>query len=698
MHITKSKPTLSPSPSPPPSSSLPPFIILVLAIILICVNNVDGVLTNVAGRYGHTATLIDNKLYFIGGRGEKDAFVSSLIVVDMSQPFNLLDVSTWPAQEITDNDLKLNDDGSGNNLLALPKINGHSASSGIGDKLNDIIIIGGSVQDPIATQNQNVLIFDTITKRFVNPAIIQQKSTNAVVNNSPTRRYEHSCVIDQYGEIWIYGGKSDDSTGSQKSYVNADMWGLNSPLLPEAIQWQNYGSLESSPGSLQQHTVSLISGNRMVVLGGMNDLFLLDDFKNIHVYDLNANNWSTYAATGNIPASRRDHSAVVLNNTKIIIYGGADERNSVIYADVAVLDTDTWIWSTPTTTGTPIQRFRHTATLIGINMVVAFGNVGLKADSSMYVLNTANWSWSYDYQYITQPSDGSSEVSNITNPNPYNGGLKGITINLPLIIGLSVGGVVLLILGFSILIYIIVRKHRREAESGLILVSNRYTRPPSPANDNGNHANMNENPSPSLTVSTISKFHTPSNSESGLLFNNSARTSRSSILIHQSRLSQQRQSGRTVSFSGTDTFITFTPPSTESSSLSNYLDDDEKHQHHLENTYNASLQDLRVVNYSPDESSSDGSIASADSNYASGSEIKDPHTAHIFYANPETGECSWERPKNSNIQQKDPKGEWWELWDEAHQLPYYYHTLTGRTEWIQPEFGTIIPLTKIQFE
>ncbi|CAJ0759588.1 381_t:CDS:2 [Entrophospora sp. SA101] len=61
-------------------------------------------------------------------------------------------------------------------------------------------------------------------------------------------------------------------------------------------------------------------------------------------------------------------------------------------------------------------------------------------------------------------------------------------------------------------------------------------------------------------------------------------------------------------------------------------------------------------------------------------EIKDPHTAHIFYANP------------------DPKGEWWELWDEAHQLPYYYHTLTGRTEWIQPEFGTIIPLTKIQFE
>ncbi|CAG8735412.1 7842_t:CDS:2, partial [Racocetra fulgida] len=43
-----------------------------------------------------------------------------------------------------------------------------------------------------------------------------------------------------------------------------------------------------------------------------------------------------------------------------------------------------------------------------------------------------------------------------------------------------------------------------------------------------------------------------------------------------------------------------------------------------------------------------------------------------------------------------PTGEWWELWDDNHQLPYYYNTASGQTEWVRPESGTIIPLTKIQ--
>ena len=31
-----------------------------------------------------------------------------------------------------------------------------------------------------------------------------------------------------------------------------------------------------------------------------------------------------------------------------------------------------------------------------------------------------------------------------------------------------------------------------------------------------------------------------------------------------------------------------------------------------------------------------------------------------------------------------------------HQLPYYYNTLTGVTDWIKPESGTIIPLQALQ--
>jgi hypothetical protein len=44
----------------------------------------------------------------------------------------------------------------------------------------------------------------------------------------------------------------------------------------------------------------------------------------------------------------------------------------------------------------------------------------------------------------------------------------------------------------------------------------------------------------------------------------------------------------------------------------------------------------------------------------------------------------------------DPNGEWWELFDETHRLPYYYNTKTGVTDWVRPHQGTIIPLRALQ--
>ncbi|RUS18343.1 hypothetical protein BC937DRAFT_88864 [Endogone sp. FLAS-F59071] len=77
-------------------------------------------------------------------------------------------------------------------------------------------------------------------------------------------------------------------------------------------------------------------------------------------------------------------------------------------------------------------------------------------------------------------------------------------------------------------------------------------------------------------------------------------------------------------------------------------------------------------------------------------EIIDPQSGNQFYANPITGECSWDKPPKAIIKPRDPNGEWWELWDDNHKLPYYYHTTSGQTEWLRPENGTVLPLVKIQ--
>lgn len=60
--------------------------------------------------------------------------------------------------------------------------------------------------------------------------------------------------------------------------------------------------------------------------------------------------------------------------TGIIIYGGTDLNGATIYGDIAVLDTVTWQWLSFSTINTPPGRYCHTATLVGANMIVAFGD------------------------------------------------------------------------------------------------------------------------------------------------------------------------------------------------------------------------------------------------------------------------------------------------------------------------------------
>ncbi|SAM00121.1 hypothetical protein [Absidia glauca] len=88
-------------------------------------------------------------------------------------------------------------------------------------------------------------------------------------------------------------------------------------------------------------------------------------------------------------------------------------------------------------------------------------------------------------------------------------------------------------------------------------------------------------------------------------------------------------------------------------------------------------------------------------------EIIDPNSSHTFFANPVcpeqnhlhramTGECLWEKPLTGSMKCSDPEGDWWELWDDKTNLPYYYHTRTCATEWTKPVDKQVVPLIKIQ--
>ncbi len=66
---------------------------------------------------------------------------------------------------------------------------------------------------------------------------------------------------------------------------------------------------------------------------------------------------------------------------KVIIHGGINQDYTKIFDDVAILDTTTkpYTWKVVKTNGAiPPARYSHTATMVGTNMLIAFGIYSFK--------------------------------------------------------------------------------------------------------------------------------------------------------------------------------------------------------------------------------------------------------------------------------------------------------------------------------
>ncbi|CDH60032.1 rho gtpase activation protein [Lichtheimia corymbifera JMRC:FSU:9682] len=74
-------------------------------------------------------------------------------------------------------------------------------------------------------------------------------------------------------------------------------------------------------------------------------------------------------------------------------------------------------------------------------------------------------------------------------------------------------------------------------------------------------------------------------------------------------------------------------------------------------------------------------------------QVVHPDSKDIYFVNPTTGKCLTDKPEQGIIKPNDPNGEWWELWDDANDMPYYYHTTSGQAHWNQPADTPVISLT-----
>lgn len=277
------------------------------------------------GRYGASATLIEGKVYVIGGqiRG------SNVDLVEVYDP----QTDSWGTPIVT---------GS-----FTPRRN--FASVFINGK---IYTLGGDLGiDAEHRATDLVEVFDPKTNTW---------STLSSSGLSVPLRAMKPIVIGS--KIYAFGGIDD--TGAVTPIVIFD-------VLTNTWTTPNTKGIFNSAGGI---SVAMVN-NKVHVFGGALGAYPNYVFRNsVDIFDLATNTWSTLSTTGHFTPRIGATSAII--NGKIYVLGGSN--NSGFSDAVEVFDPSTNTWTTPSTTGTFTPRNGASSILHNGEIMVIGGSDGFK--------------------------------------------------------------------------------------------------------------------------------------------------------------------------------------------------------------------------------------------------------------------------------------------------------------------------------
>ncbi|CAG8637504.1 3109_t:CDS:2, partial [Scutellospora calospora] len=356
------------------------------------------------GRCFHESVLIGTQLYFLGGINSDEIFY-----LDVSLPFD--------SKKLLWTDLTTNS--------AIP-INSAFATSCVGGQNNNFIFLfEHHKKDNDELNNLITYTFDIKSQEWDIPTIINPTQIPPVIQGI-------NAACNPNGTMYIFGGYNPKL---KKSYN--DMYILDSLNL----SWKQYLASLSiiKPIIRSDYTATLLPNSIIISL-----------------FDTNIGTWTVMTAENNdvIIQARRFHTAVLISDGLIVIYGGASNNNSKVPSpSLAVLDTkpETYKWYSKQNIGKniPPPLAYHTATLVGDYMIITFGAKfsGEKFDNEnnlntkVYILDTKSFLWvsstSQNGSSTTSIIPSNSATSSLTNSasssitplNPTNSNNPTSTIN-----------------------------------------------------------------------------------------------------------------------------------------------------------------------------------------------------------------------------------------------------------------------------
>ncbi|KAI9007384.1 hypothetical protein BC832DRAFT_530645 [Gaertneriomyces semiglobifer] len=165
------------------------------------------------------------------------------------------------------------------------------------------------------------------------------------------------------------------------------------PLQPEppatgttttAMHWSKVPLRGTHPTGLRAHTATVVGNSHIFVFGGCDANTC---FADLWVFDVDGLWWKKPKMSGTIPKPCRAHSASLLKDRWLMIFGGGDGPN--YFNSLYVLDTKTFVWFTPATAGTaPGPRRAHTSWVYDDNYYIYAGGDGAQALNDLYMLST----------------------------------------------------------------------------------------------------------------------------------------------------------------------------------------------------------------------------------------------------------------------------------------------------------------------
>ena len=175
-----------------------------------------------------------------------------------------------------------------------------------------------------------------------------------------TGRAYHTATLLPSGKVLAAGGVTVPSgqVGHQAS-AGAEIYD------PISGNWSTVASMKTARSD---HTATLLTNGKVLIDGGMNDAGLASDEE---IFDPVSASWTI---TGPLNIPRADHTATLLPNGKVLVAGGAD-YNGTAYVSMdssaELYDPSTGTW---TMTGSMNKaRAYHTAALLPNGKVLVFG-------------------------------------------------------------------------------------------------------------------------------------------------------------------------------------------------------------------------------------------------------------------------------------------------------------------------------------